>query len=347
MPIADSIGPGGIMRAFRHIPVLAERGQDLDEVSPDAWVFNYTNPATANTMAMRWVSPSVQSFGLCTCSSIPRHASYLAYDLGVDPMDVVVPAPAAGLNHCAGIIDLRLKDGSDALSLFAEKTTNPISKWALNTFGVIPYCWSHWTEFFPQLMRLTEPYEGKLQGLKMAYNMVVHEMDNERARSKHWEDVTEKLASGEEKVSLDVLPTAEAIEVVEIVEAVLENRNEVHVVNLPNHGAIDNLPDDAIVEVTCLVNAYGISPVHVGPITESWAAVLRRHITTQELTVDAALSGDRDIALEAYTTDPPTATVLMPEQAEALLDEMLEAHADHLPQFGADHEHGCGCGHSH
>ncbi|MGQ9554717.1 MAG: family 4 glycosyl hydrolase [Anaerolineae bacterium] len=332
MPIADSIGPGGMMRAFRHIPVLTSVCEDLEEVSPEAVVFNYSNPATANTMAMRWVS-SIDSFGLCTCSSIPRNAEYLAFGLGVKGEELVMPAPAGGLNHCAAVLELKLTDGRDALPLFAERAEQWIMKWGLETFGVLPYCWSHWSEFFPSLLHLEDKYEGKLQGLAMSYGLHVHDMDHERERSNRLEPLVDRLVKGEEAISLDVLPTAEAIEVVEIIEAMLENRNEIHVVNAPNEGAISNLPDDAIVEVSSVVGGYGIMPMHVGPLPEAWAAMLRTHITVQELTVEAAITGDHDVALQAFLLDPQISAKLNPEETEKLLDELLAAHANYLPQF--------------
>jgi alpha-galactosidase len=332
MHVADSIGPGGIMRALRHIPPLVAVCKDLEEVAPNAWVLNYTNPATANCIAMRR-SSTVKVVSLCTCSIIPRSAEYLAGWAGVEPEDLVVPAPAGGLNHCAAILDLRLKDGRDALPLIQERITHPVLKWGLETYGLLPYCWSHWMEFYPAMGRLVDEYQGRLQGLKMKYGTTVHDMERERARALKWERLVERLAQGEEEISMDVLPKDESVQVVQLVEALIENRNEIHVVNLPNGGAIDNLPAEAIVEVSALVGGYGIQPVHVGPLPEAVAATLRQHITVQELTVEAALTGDRRVALQAFLLDPQIASVLTPEDTAVLLDELLEAHAEHLPQF--------------
>jgi len=332
MPIADSIGPGGIMRAFRHIPPLVAVCQDLEEVAPDAWVFNYTNPATANCIAMRRAS-AIEVVSLCTCSIVPRSAEYLAGWAGVNPEDLVLPAPAGGLNHCAAILDLRLSDGRDVLPLVKKRMTQPVVRWGLENYGILPYCWSHWTEFYPPLCRLEEEYKGKLQGLKMRHDITVHDMEKERARARKWEQVAERLARGEEDISTDVLPKDESVQVVEIIEALVENRNEIHVVNVPNQGAIDNLPQEAIVEVSALVGGYGIQPIHVGPLPEPVAATLRQHITVQELTVEAALTGDRHIALQAFLQDPQILSALTPEETAAMLDELLEAHADYLPQF--------------
>ena len=341
MPIADTVGPGGIMRAFRHIPPLVAMCQDLEEVAPKAWVFNYTNPATANCIAMRRAS-AIQVVSLCTGATVPRDAKFLADWAGVEPEEICCPAPAGGLNHCAAILELRLKDGRDAFPLVKERIIHPVLKWGLENYGILLYSWVHWTEFYPALCRLEAEYRGRLQGLWMKYGLPVHDVEHERARVRQWEQLVEQswppVCGGSgggdgERVSLAELPADEPVQVVELVEALVENRNEIHVVNLPNRGAIENLPYDAIVEVSCLVGGYGIRPVHVGPLPEPVAATLRQHITAQELTVKAALTGDRHVALQAFLQDPQIAARLTPEETAALLDELLEAHADYLPQF--------------
>jgi alpha-galactosidase len=306
--------------------------EDLEEVAPDALVLNYTNPATSNCIAMLWES-AIDVVSLCTCSVIPHNAQYLADLAGVEPEELVLPAPAGGLNHCAAILELRLKNGQDVLPLITQRETHPVLKWGLENYGVLPYCWVHWLEFYPALCRLEDEFKGKLQGMRMKYGTVVHDMEKERARARKWEQLVERLARGEEEISLDVLPKDESVQVVDIMEALIEDRNEIHVVNIPNGGAIENLPEEAIVEVSALVGGYGIRPINVGPLPEPIAATLRQHITVQELTVDAALSGDRGIALQVFLQDPQIASVLTPEDTAAMLDELLEAHADDLPRF--------------
>jgi alpha-galactosidase len=100
-----------------------------------------------------------------------------------------------------------------------------------------------------------------------------------------------------------------------------------------NGGAIPNLPDEAIVEVQAVVDAYGIRPVATEPLRDSLAAHLYVHWATQELTVRAALSGDRQLALEAFLLDPLLAATLTAEATSQLLDEMLAANAALLPRF--------------
>src|SRR5438067_4036667 len=123
--IHDSIGPGGIMRALRHVPVLASICEDLQEVSPHAYVLNYTNPATANALAMRTV-PSINSVSLCSCVAEPCNPQWLGAWAGVPSEEIAMPPLVAGINHCAGIVALRLKDGRDALEMIRRRSLQDV-----------------------------------------------------------------------------------------------------------------------------------------------------------------------------------------------------------------------------
>jgi alpha-galactosidase/6-phospho-beta-glucosidase family protein len=380
--VHDSIGPGGIMRAFRHVPILAAICQDLAEVSPSAWVFNYTNPAAANTMAMKTV-PSIKSVSLCSCVGLPMNTLWLAALTGVPPEEIAMPPVVAGINHCAGIVGLHAKDGTDLLPRIRHRTVQDllagmqdllshsaganmaqeaqaalggdmeqmarrfvyssglgeaVVPWAIDTFGVMPYCWTHWIEFFPQLLRLAEPYQGRAQGLAMQYGTHIFDMNEKRQRVQKWQDLADRWSNPAyaDEVSLAAMPTGEedwGIEVVEVIEALIEHRRAVHIVNTTNGGAIPNLPAEAIVEVNAVVDGYGIRPVQVGPLAEAYAAPLRLHLTVQQLTTEAALRGDRKTALQALLLDPATAAVLEPPRIEQMLDEMLKANAPYLHRF--------------
>jgi len=337
MHVADSIGPGGIMRAFRNAPVLADVARNVAEVAPDAWVFNYTNPAPIEALAMRAAAPQVKSYALCSCTQAPSSAAWLARQAGVDPDDIAMPPVVAGLNHCASVQRLRLKDGTDAMPLVRERATKPVVKWALETYGVLPYCWEHWVEFFPQMQWLEEPYSGTAQGVKMRYGIRTHDMAYEKHRVRGLEELAQRWTAADAgPVTLADLPAGdedEGIEVIELIEAIVENRNATHIVNTLNEGAIPNLPDDAIVEVNASVNAYGIRPIQAGPLPEALAAHLRHYVAMQQHVVKAALGGDREAALHAFLLDPTLQARLDLEKTTALLDEMLEANARNLPLF--------------
>src|SRR5580704_678777 len=111
MHVADSIGPGGIMRALRNAPVLRDVARDVSQVAPGAWIFNYTNPTTVEALAMRTV-PGVNVVSLCSCNQYVSSAEWLGLQAGVAPEQIAMPPVVAGLNHCAAVIQLRLRDGS-------------------------------------------------------------------------------------------------------------------------------------------------------------------------------------------------------------------------------------------
>jgi alpha-galactosidase/6-phospho-beta-glucosidase family protein len=137
-------------------------------------------------------------------------------------------------------------------------------------------------------------------------------------------------------VTLADLPVGdedEGIEVIDAIEAIVTNGNITRVVIAPNNGAIPNLPDGAIVEVNAQINAYGVRPIHAGPLPEALAAHLRHYVAFQQHVVKAALSGDRKAALHAFLLDPTTQARLDLDQTQTLLDEMLEANRAYLPLF--------------
>ena len=319
MHVADSVGPGGIMRAFRNAPVLAEMARNVAEVAPDAYVFNYTNPAPTEALAMRVAAPGVRSFALCSCTGHPGSAEWLAEQAGVEPGEIARPPVVAGINHCAAVTELRLRDGTDAMPLVREHATNPIVAWALETYGVLPYCWSHWVEHFPQMQRLEGEYAGTAQGVEMRYGIRTHDMGYEKARVAELEGLAATwTAAGAGAVTLADLPTGDedwGIEVIDIIEAIVENRNQTFVV------------------VNSAVNGYGIRPISAGPLPEPLAAHLRGYVDFQRHVVKAALSGDRDAAMHAFLLDPNIQARLELEQIGELLDEMLRANEEWLPLF--------------
>jgi alpha-galactosidase len=335
MHIADSIGPGGIFRALRNSRVVASIAQDLIELAPTALLLNYTNPASANVIAMASV-PSVRSLSLCSCSPLPLRRSWIADLVGVSDADVVLPLAVGGINHCTGIMSLQLRDGRDALPLVRARTESDIVRWAIDTFGVIPYCANHWAEFFPQLQRLEEPYLGRAQGLRMRYDMRIFDMDVQTARVRSWEQVASKWSTEGGRHRLGDLPYGpedDRIVVAEVMESVIDDRGDLFLVNVMNDGFVPNLPSSAAVEVPAVVNAEGVHPMGIGPLPEGLATVLSHHARVQDLTAVAALSGDRDVLRQAMTADPLLEATLEPPQLEALLQEMLMANAQFLPQF--------------
>jgi alpha-galactosidase len=339
MHIADSIGPGGIMRAFRHVPVMAAIAEECAEVAPDAWILNYTNPATVNTMALLTV-PGVRSLSLCSCTMYATDRDWLAEQAGVAPDELMLPPLVGGINHCAGIVELRARDGRDLLPEVRTRATEPVVRFALDAYGVFPYCWAHWVEFYPQLQRLEEPYAGRAQGLAMRYGRRIYDMEEQGRRASRWEELAAEWTQegSPTEVSLAALPEGpedQGIEVVDLIDAIVQHQNRVFILNLPNGNAIPNLPEDSVVEVLALAGGYGVRALQTGPLPEALAAHLRQHLACQQATLEAGLSGDRESALQALLLDPLVSATLDLDGTVALLDDLLEANAPHLPAFGA------------
>lgn len=335
MHIADSVGPGGIFRALRNTPVVAAVARELEELSPRAIVLNYTNPASANAIAMA-MSSSVRSLSLCSCSPRPFSRPWLSDLVGVPPEEIVIPLRVGGINHCTGMFSLKLRDGRDAIPLVREHTTDEIVRWAIDTFNVVPYCWAHWVEFFPQLQRLEESYKGRAQGLAMRYGRHIYDMETQTARVRLWEEVAARWAANSGARSLTDLPHGpedEGIVVAEVMESIVADLGERFIVNVMNNSYVENLPGDVAVEVPAVIDAEGVHPIGIGDLPPALAAVLGRHALVERMTAQAALTGDRCLLGQAMAADPLLDATLEPRQIEALTEEMLAVNAPYLSQF--------------
>jgi alpha-galactosidase len=336
--VGDSVGPGGVLRALRHVPELVAIAEDVADLAPDAHLINYSNPLTANVRAVSATTP-VRVAGLCHGTMHVLGA--LARDLDV-PRDEV-HAVFAGLNHLCWLLDLRRGSEDlyprlrrlvaeragdrDAASTRHEGVHLPVSADLLDTFGLYPAPGDrHVAEFFAWY--LTKASDGALPwGLQGGQDMT---MEYIAEKSDLWErlhgqaDGTHPLPHGESQ---------EAERLVAIAEALVTGREIVELaVNLPNEGKIANLPPEAVVEVPAVVGAGGITGLAIGRLPAAIAAVLTARAQQQELTVRAALEGSRELARQALALDP---LVPDPATATAILDDAIEAHGPALDRFRA------------
>ena len=339
--VGDSVGPGGVLRALRHVPELVAIARDVEELAPDAWLINYSNPLTANVRAVA-ATTSVRVAGLCHGT---RHTlAALARDLGVPVTEL--HAVFAGLNHLCWLLDLRCAGadlyprlrqlvaeragGRDAPATHTEGVHLPVSADLLRTFGRYPAPGDrHVSEFFGWYLRGAD-------GARLPWGLQGGRDDTTRyigEKSQLWDRLH---AQADGTVPLDVPDNQEAERLVAIAGAIVSGREGVELaVNLPNRGAIPNLPADAVVEVPAVIGAAGISGVCVGPLPDAIAAVLTARAQQQEITVRAALTGDRDLAIQALALDP---LVPDPRTAAALLDDAVAAHGGALQRYAATRE---------
>ena len=335
--VGDSVGPGGVLRALRHVPELLAIARDIADVAPTAQLVNYSNPLTANVRAIT-KHTGVNAVGLC--HGTMHTAAALARDLGVDPAGV--SARFAGLNHLCWLLDLRSGDedlypllrarveeragGRDAESTRREGVHSPVSADLMRTFGLYPAPGDrHVSEFFGDYLRHTGGELG--WGLQGGQDMTREYIDE---KGRLWDSLRAQ-ADGSEPVAAPRNQEAERL--VAITEAMYTGREHVELaVNLPNRGVIANLPGDAVVEVPAVVGSHGISGVSVGRLPDAIAAVLSARAFQQELVVEAAVGGSRAIALQALALDP-----LVPDAAtaRAILDDAIAADPSRYGRFGS------------
>jgi alpha-galactosidase len=337
--VGDSVGPGGVLRALRHVPEVVGIAHDVADLAPEALLVNYSNPLTANVRGVA-MSTDVDVIGLC--HGAMHTLSALVADLGL-PSDEVT-AVFAGVNHLSWLLELRhgsadayprLRQlvlepsaGHDAPSSGGYGTALPVSADLLRTFGRYPAPGDrHVAEFFPWYLGDARPDEPLPWGLQGG-------LDDTRRYVAEKADLWERLHAQAEGIApLSRTDNQEAERLVAICAAVVTGEPHAELaVNLPNHGLVANLPPDAVVEVPARVGADGVTGVPVGPLPEAIAAVLTARALQQELTVRAALEGSRDLALQALVLDP---LVPGPAVASAVLDDAVKAHGALLERFAA------------
>ena len=340
--VGDSVGPGGVFRALRHVPELVAIAQDMEELCPDAWLFNYTNPLTPLVRAVHKTS-SIKAAGLC--HGVLHTREDIARALGVPHHELNVTV--AGLNHLAWVLDMR-HGGQDLYPAFRElqrellasppppsADSDPyagfqeVSARLMEIYGYYPSPGDrHVAEFFPFFLRQMDGGlgYGTQAGLDMTNRILA-------SRDDRWDRIADQ-AEGRAELDRALFDEArEGERVVAIMEAIITGQPLLELaVNVRNDGLIANLPREAVVEVPGLIDGAGVHGVGIGPLPEGIANILGGRARQQELTVDAALTGDRQLALQALLADPLVPTV---EAAAAMLDDALAAHARFLPQFAA------------
>lgn len=320
--VADTVGPGGLSRALRTIPVILNLCRDMERLCPQAWLINFTNPLSAVCRAVA-LATSVKCVGLC--HGIAGTKAMLADLMGIEQGRLTLKA--AGINHLTWIRDLLVdrEDGYPRLgqALADRPHAAPVARELMETYGLWPSPGdSHVAEFFSFFLNREAEY-GKRYGLREWPARL--NVDERKKR----EEVFTQQARGETEIA----PVAASGEwAVGIMETMQASRKEAFHVNVTNGPAITNLPDYAIVELDAEVDPGQVRPLDFGELPPGIASHLRRIIDVQELTVLAALQGDPGLALQALLADPLCSCLTLP-QARDMLDELLSAHSSLLPQF--------------
>jgi len=341
--IADTLGVGGIMRGLRTIPVMLDICRDMEELCPDALLLNYVNPMSMLCWAISRAS-TIKTIGLC--HSVQHTAHQLADDLGIDAD--TIEYRCAGINHMAFYLEFQQRIGSQLTDLYpriAERAnvfpmptrgdversdggfdglSDAVRYEMFKRLGYfVTESSEHFSEYVPWFIK------GGRQDLLDRYGIPLDEYPRRCERQiEGWESLRHRLENPDAKLRV--------VQSMEFGSGIIHSR-ETGVArtvygNVPNRGIISNLPDDCCVEVPCVVDASGITPVTIGALPPHLAALMQTNINVQSLTVEAVLTGKREHVYHAAMFDPHTAAELDLDQIWSLVDELLDAHRGMIPE---------------
>ena len=324
--IADTLGIGGIMRAMRTIHVLKDFAEDIEEVCPNAWFLNYTNPMAMLSGYMQRYT-KVKTVGLCHSVQVcvPHLLKKLDY-LGNDTKAEDCTYKIAGINHMAWLLEITDKNGNDLYPEIrrrakvrnaTEKHSDMVRYDYIDKLGY--YCTEsseHNAEYNPFYIKPNR--DDLIEKFNIPLDEYPRRCINQIA---NWKKQKEELLAGG-----NVQHTRSHEYASYIMEAIMTNKPYKIGGNVINNGLITNLPREACVEVPCLVDANGITPTYVGELPLQLAAMNSSNIYPQLLTIEAAHTGKKEYLYQAAMMDPHTGAQLSTDEIVAMVDELIEAH---------------------
>ena len=319
--IGDTLGIGGIMRTLRTVPVLDEFAEDIRSVCPDAWFLNYVNPMAMLTGYMQRYT-GIKTIGLCHSVQVCSSCLLEALDIKVDGFRDYI----AGINHMGWLLKITDLKGNDLYPLIRQKAIEKNEKEKHNDmtrFEYIKRFGYHCTESSEHNAEYNPFFiKSRYPELIEKYNIPLDEYPRRcEEQIAQWNKQKEEIFAGG-----NVTHERSREYASRIIEAMVTDKPYRIAGNVINTGLITNLPQNACVEVSCMVDSMGIHPTYVGDLPEQLAAMNRTNINPQLLTIEAAVSKKKSDIYRAAMLDPHTAAELSIDDIVAMCDEMVEAH---------------------
>ena len=328
--IGDTIGPGGIMKALRTIPVWLEILKDAEELCPDAYILNYTNPMSMMMLATFRAS-KMKAVGLC--HSVQGTSMRLAEYLEVPYEEL--RWRCAGINHMSWFTELTYR-GEDMYPILKRKARedrelyekDPVRFEIMFHFGYfVTESSGHMSEYIPYFRKrpdlirkyCREGYLGESGFYAKNWPKWRKALDERRKR----------IIRGEEEPDLK-----RSVEYAsQIIEGIIFDRKQVIYGNVLNTGLITNLPQNEVVEVACLVDKNGIQPIYFGELPPQLAALCRSNMAVYDMTVRAIMNNSYEMAEQALMLDPLTSAVCSLDEIRRMFRELYEAEKEYLPSL--------------
>jgi alpha-galactosidase len=327
--IGDTLTPGGIMRCLRTLPALQDMAHDIMRICPQAHVLNYTNPMSMLVWGMQEAEPDLKLVGLC--HSVQGGAKEWAKRLEV-PLEEVNYV-CAGINHQAFYLTFE-HNGKDMLPQIRKLALKP-EIWKgdstrmeyLKHFGYpVTESSGHGSEYNPWFRKNAETVARYCDSSHHGWNGE-HGFIKKLYARPDWREDMQRMANWEKPVSLERSHEYGSM----IVNAIETGVPTVIYGNVKNNGAIENLPDDCIVEVPCLVDKNGVQPVKIGTVPSHLAALNKKQVEVQRLAVEAVQTGDPEKVFQAMCMDPLTGMSATLDSIRAMTRELMEAQKQWIP----------------
>ncbi|WP_149096437.1 6-phospho-beta-glucosidase [Paenibacillus terrae] len=327
----ETNGAGGMFKAFRTIPVILDIVNDMKELCPDAWLINFTNPAGMVTEAVLRYGKWDKVIGLC---NVPIMSTKIESAVLEKPEEELF-FKFAGINHLHWhkIYD---KSGQDLTLEAIDKMYGPEAKADKMVENIKNMRFLH--EQVLQLRMLPCPYHRYYYMTDAMIQEELEEVNTVGSRGQVVKQLEESLFELYRNPKLDYKPKElekrggahYSDAACEIINSIYNDKGTRMVVSTRNNGAISDLPSESAIEITSMITSHGAEPVHFGSFPPAQRGLLQVMKAMEELTIEAAVTGDYATALQAFTMNP---LVQSGDIAKALLDELLEVHQAYLPQF--------------
>jgi alpha-galactosidase len=321
--VGDTVGIGGIFRGLRTIPFMMELCRDMAELAPGCTLLNYTNPMSILTWAVYKAFPDQRVVGLChnVQNTVEDLLRYLKVDRSRLSYD------CAGINHMTWFLRLEI-DGKDAYPALREAMKDPaiydqdrVRFEMFRQFGwFVSESSRHFSEYAPYFIKNDAEVAKYLVPVDDLKHKVVRRLGE-------FQETRRKLLAGE---GFEIKKSSEFG--ASIMRSIVTNEPTLIYGNVRNTGLIDNLPEDCCVEVPVVIDRNGLRPCYAGSLPMELAAHCTPHVFVQGLTVDAALTGDRDLLYRAALLDRNAAGMISIDHIRQMVDELIDYHGDSMPK---------------
>jgi len=343
--VGDTCGPAAMMAALRSIPIYLDICRTIERRAPRAVLLNHANPMAALCRAMTKYSSVSCVIGIC--HGVQGGIAHAASVLGIPPREL--ETVWIGTNHYYWFVRMRHK-GIDVMPRFwasvRKQTPGPGHEMCADLSRV----YGHWIvypeddhviEFYPYLAQVKDPtnlpfglseqgFGKRMKSLYAGQESIAELRQADRSASR--ESMLKEYARVLRKITLpkDAADPVTGEGTARLIADIATGRRHVHICNVPNRGAVPNLPQEAVLEVETVTDSAGVRPVWMGEAPLPLEALLRKRIVWQELVVDAAVKGDRRRALQAMQVDE---AAIPPKRSEKMLRELMANSRGMLPSF--------------